>query len=80
MQTFLDLLMWLWSHVDALFGVLFALEVAAVTIVNMTPTSVDNRILRSFHKVLVALANIVPNARTTPEMQRAEEAMKTLKE
>jgi hypothetical protein len=79
MQTLLDFLMWLWSHVDVVFGVLFALEVTAVTVVNLTPTTVDNRVLKAVHKVLVTLANIVPNARTTPELQRAEEAMKQLK-
>jgi hypothetical protein len=79
MQTLLDFLMWLCSHVDVVFGVLFALEVTAVTVVNLTPTTVDNRVLKAVHKVLVTLANIVPNARTTPELQRAEEAMKQLK-
>lgn len=58
---------WLSTNWTEVLAVLFAIEVVAVQIVNLTPTTVDNKVLAFFHKALVLLANIVPNTKTTPK-------------
>jgi hypothetical protein len=70
---------WLVANVDVVLATLFSIEVAAVAIVNLTPTTVDNKVLRSVHSVFVVLANLIPNAKVTPSKTVAETAMKTLK-
>ncbi len=67
MQTFQTVFDWLTANWDTLMAIAFAVEVVAVQIVNLTPTQVDNKVLAVFHKGLVFLANIVPNAKTTPK-------------
>lgn len=55
---------WLTANWAEVLAVLFAVEVVAVQIVNLTPTEVDNKVLAAIHKVLVFIANIVPNTKT----------------
>lgn len=50
-----------WAEVVVVFG---ALHVIAVAIVNKTPTDIDNKLLAVAHKVLVALADVIPNTKT----------------
>lgn len=78
MQTLALIWAWLVANWDSLLAVAFTIEVAAVTIVNLTPTPVDNRILVAVHKVLVMVANIVPNTKVTAARVRADEAMKNV--
>ncbi len=65
----MDLLLSIYNYVVAnaatLLAIAFAIEVAAVQIVNLTPTDVDNKIVAGIRKVLVFIANIVPNAKTS---------------
>ncbi|WP_313196202.1 hypothetical protein [Shinella zoogloeoides] len=67
MQTIQAIFEWLMANADTVLAIAFAVEVVAVQIVNLTPTTVDNKVLAVFHKALVFVANIVPNAKTTPE-------------
>lgn len=69
---------WLVLNWDTLLAAAFAIEVVAVQLVNLTPTPKDNKVLIAVHKVLVVLANLVPNTKVTPKKLAAEEAMKTL--
>lgn len=67
MQTLQTIFEWVVANADTLLATAFAVEVVAVQIVNMTPTTVDNKVLAVLHKALVFVANLVPNAKTTPE-------------
>jgi hypothetical protein len=67
METIQAIVNWVLANADAILAIAFSIEVVAVQIVNMTPTQVDNKVLGYVHKALVFLANIVPNAKTTPE-------------
>lgn len=56
------------AHWAELLAIAFAVEVVAVQIVNLLPKdSPANSWLAVFHKVLVFVANIVPNAKTVPK-------------
>lgn len=67
MDTALAIWAWLLANADSILAALFAIEVVAVSIVNLTPTEVDNKILAKVHAALVWVANIVPNAKVTPK-------------
>jgi Na+-transporting NADH:ubiquinone oxidoreductase subunit NqrC len=56
---------WLTANWAEVIAILFAIEVVAVQIVNLTPTNVDNKVLDKLHSILVFVANIVPNTKTT---------------
>lgn len=49
-----------WAEIVAVFT---ALNVAAIAIVNATPNETDNAILDGVRKVLVVVANIIPNTK-----------------
>ncbi|MBA8799239.1 MULTISPECIES: hypothetical protein [Rhizobium/Agrobacterium group] len=70
---------WLLSNWETLLAIAFAVEVVAVQIVNLTPTPVDNKALVALHKVLVFVANIVPNTKVQANRAAADQAMKSLK-
>lgn len=55
---------WLSANWSEVLAVLFAVEVVAVQIVNLTPTKVDNKVLDVLHTALVFVANLVPNTKT----------------
>lgn len=50
-----------WAEVLVVFG---ALHVIAVTIVNATPTDTDNKVLAVLHRILVLVADVIPNTKT----------------
>lgn len=50
-----------WGEIIAF---LFAVHAAAVYVVNATPTDIDNKALAVFHKVIVFLADFIPNTKT----------------
>lgn len=66
MQFLMTVYEWLVANAETVLAIAFAVEVVAVQIVNLTPTTVDNKVLAVLHKALVFVANIVPNAKTTP--------------
>lgn len=55
---------WLTANWSEVIAILFAIEVVAVQIVNLTPTNVDNKVLDTLHTALVFIANLVPNTKT----------------
>lgn len=69
---------WLAANWDTLLATAFAIEVVAVTLVNLTPTPVDNKVLVGIHRMLVAVANIIPNTKVTSAKEKADEAMKNV--
>lgn len=52
------------AHWSVIISFLFALHAAAVIIVNATPTEIDNKVLAVVHRILVFLADLVPNTKT----------------
>lgn len=49
-----------WAELVAVFT---AVNVVAIAIVNATPSTVDNAVLDTVRKVLVVVANIIPNTK-----------------
>ncbi len=70
---------WLLSNWETLLAIAFAVEVVVVQIVNLTPTPVDNKALVALHKVLVFVANIVPNTKVQANKAAADLAIKSVK-
>lgn len=67
MELIMIAVAWIMTNYESLLAIAFAIEVVAIQIVNLTPTEVDNRFLAKARKVLVFIANIVPNAKDTPK-------------
>ena len=51
--------MYLWSMVDDIFAVLFAVHAAAVTIVKLTPTPKDDAIVAKALTLIESLASVL---------------------